>query len=72
MDEATSALNMELEAQLMSHALTLGITMINVAHRPSLMKYHTHLLKFEHGQGLGQGVVYTHQRLENGVPQDGN
>ena len=66
MDEATSALDMELEAKLMSTALALGITMINVAHRPSLLQYHNRLLKFSLGPN---GVAYTDNMLGSVAPE---
>jgi ATP-binding cassette subfamily D (ALD) long-chain fatty acid import protein len=60
MDEATSALDMELEAKLMTQAKALGITMINVAHRPSLMQYHNVILDFKRE---GDQVAYELKKL---------
>jgi ABC-type uncharacterized transport system fused permease/ATPase subunit len=40
MDESTSALDVELEAKCMTECQSLGISMISVAHRPSLFAYH--------------------------------
>lgn len=48
-DEGTSALSVDAERQLYDAVAKLGITVISVGHRPSLLGYHTHMLR------LGQG-----------------
>jgi len=48
MDESTSALDIELEDKLLTECLNLGITLISVAHRPSVIKYHVQMLKLDH------------------------
>lgn len=45
MDEATSALDNDMEALVMACVARANITMISVAHRPSLAAYHTQHLK---------------------------
>ncbi|PVU95835.1 hypothetical protein BB559_002599 [Furculomyces boomerangus] len=50
MDECTSAVSMDIERIMYSHAAKLGITMLTVSHRQSLWKYHNYLLEFD-GQG---------------------
>lgn len=35
---------------MMEHATALGITLLTVSHRPSLWKYHSHVLQYD-GQG---------------------
>ena len=44
LDEATSSLSLELEELLYDECLKLGITLISVGHRKTLIKYHHFLL----------------------------
>ncbi|WFD36483.1 ATP-binding cassette long-chain fatty acid transporter pxa2 [Malassezia cuniculi] len=50
LDECTSAVTLEVEKIMYDHATELGITMMTVSHRPSLWKYHSHVLQYD-GQG---------------------
>ena len=55
LDECTSAVTLDIERIMYEHATSLGITMLTVSHRPSLWKYHSHVLQYD-GQG---GYVFT-------------
>jgi ABC-type uncharacterized transport system fused permease/ATPase subunit len=63
MDEATSALDLDLERKLMTVCKTNDITLVTVAHRPSLKQYHDSNLHFKHG-GLG-GVEYSITKIDH-------
>lgn len=50
MDESTSALDVELEAELMEAAMGAGVTCVSVGHRPTLVRFHKYLLRLD-GRG---------------------
>ncbi|KAI8322495.1 putative ABC fatty acid transporter [Martensiomyces pterosporus] len=50
MDECTSAVSMDVERIMYTHATSLGITLLTVSHRQSLWQYHNYILQYD-GQG---------------------
>mmetsp|Transcript_2828 Transcript_2828/g.10295 ORF Transcript_2828/g.10295 Transcript_2828/m.10295 type:complete len:146 (-) Transcript_2828:181-618(-) len=56
LDEATSAINPEQEIALYKACQESGVTMISIAHRMELRKFHKHELKIE-GDGSGKWEV---------------
>ncbi|MYN00678.1 ATP-binding cassette domain-containing protein [Pseudoduganella sp. DS3] len=68
LDEATSALDSANEASLYIRLRESGTTVISIAHRPAVLRHHTHVLHF-----TGGGAWKLHDAAEfrfDGLPQE--
>lgn len=65
LDECTSQLSLDVEAFLYNHCNELEISLITVAHRKSLWKYHSHILLFDGTGGYQFRELESHEMVED-------
>lgn len=71
LDEATSALDSRNEAKLYRRLQDAGVTVISIAHRPAVLRYHTHVLHLS-GGGVWALVEAADYRFDNETDDEGD
>lgn len=70
LDECTSAVSTDVEGLMYAHAKDLGITLITISHRPSLLKYHKLLLHLTGDSGKWEVSSLEDEQQEQTIDQE--
>ena len=71
LDEATSALDSRNEAKLYRRMQDAGVTVISIAHRPAVLRYHTHVLHLS-GGGVWALAEAADYKFDNDGEEEGD